>query len=236
MFSGITQAIARVIAVQDGDGSRRLTLAFPPGFCDGLRQGASVAVNGACLTVAAPPQADNAEFDLILPTLVTSTLARCQAGDAVNAERALADGAENGGHALSGHVDYQATIAEREACGDNLRLRLSVPPGALRYLFAKGYAALDGVSLTIADIDKREGWFEVWLIPETRQATTLGDKQAGDRINLEIERQTQVLVDTMREALEDKFAALAPLLAARLDDLAPALLPAARRQPALAAR
>ena len=216
MFSGITQAIARVIAVHDGDGCRRLTLAFPPGFCDGLKQGASVAVNGACLTVSAAPRGDNADFDLVLPTLITSTLAGCQAGDAVNAERALASGAENGGHELSGHVDYQAAVEQVRNYGDNLCLRLSVPPGALRYLFAKGYAALDGVSLTIADIDKREGWFEVWLIPETRRATTLGGRKPGDRLNLEIERHTQVLVDSTREALEEKLTALLELLGPQL--------------------
>ncbi|MEN3030809.1 riboflavin synthase subunit alpha [Chromobacterium amazonense] len=212
MFSGITQSIARVIAIQDGDGSRRLTLAFAPGFCQGLRQGASVAVNGACLTVAAPPRQDNAEFDLILPTLITSTLANCRVGDALNVERALADGAENGGHALSGHVDYQAQVEQTRRLGDNLCLRMTVPAGALRYLFAKGYAALDGVSLTIAAIDKRECWFEVWLIPETRRATTLGQKKPGDRLNLEIERHTQVLVDSTREALEEKLSALMELL------------------------
>ncbi|QEL57540.1 riboflavin synthase subunit alpha [Chromobacterium paludis] len=224
MFSGITQAIARVIAIQEGEGSRRLTLTFPAGFCDGLRQGASVAVNGACLTVAAPPHGDNADFDLILPTLITSTLAACQVGDALNAERALADGAENGGHALSGHVDYQATVEQVRRHGDNLCLRLTVPAGALRYLFAKGYAALDGVSLTIAGIDKREGWFEVWLVPETRRATTLGVKQPGDRLNLEIERQTQVLVDSTREALEDKLSALLELLGPQLTGSRPPAL------------
>ncbi|QND87203.1 Riboflavin synthase [Chromobacterium vaccinii] len=236
MFTGITQAIGRIAAIEEGEASRRIAVDFPAGFCAGLAQGCSVSVNGACLTVAAPPQGDRAEFDLILPTLVTSTLAACGVGDAVNAERALRDGAEIGGHALSGHVDYQATVEQRKEYGDNLCLRLSVPAGALRYLFAKGYAALDGVSLTIADIDKQAGWIEVWLIPETRRATSLGAKQAGSRLNLEIERDTQVLVDTMREALEDKLAALMPLLAPRLDELAPALLPASRHRPALAAR
>ncbi|WP_434630806.1 riboflavin synthase subunit alpha [Chromobacterium sp. CV08] len=212
MFSGITEGVARIAAIAEGDGIRRLAIDFPPGFCAGLKQGASVAIDGACLTVAAPPRGDTAEFDLILPTLITSTLASCRIGDMVNAERALADGAEIGGHALSGHVDYQAVVEQVRGYGDNLCLRLSVPAGALRYLFAKGYAALDGVSLTIADIDKRDGWFEVWLIPETRRATTLGGKAPGDRLNLEIERQTQVLVDSTREALEEKLGALLRLL------------------------
>ncbi|OHX13649.1 riboflavin synthase subunit alpha [Chromobacterium sphagni] len=213
MFSGITQGVARIVAIAEGDGSRRLTIAFPDGFCAGLQQGASVAIDGACLTVAAPPEGDLAQFDLILPTLVTSTLAGCQVGDRINAERALRDGAEIGGHALSGHVDYQATVEQLREYGDNLCLRLAVPAGALRYLFAKGYVAVNGVSLTIAGIDKPAGWIEVWLIPETRRATVLADKGPGSRLNLEIERQTQVLVDTMREALEEKLSALLPLLA-----------------------
>ncbi|OWY40787.1 riboflavin synthase subunit alpha [Xenophilus sp. AP218F] len=212
MFSGIVQGIARVERIAEGDDSRRLTLSFPAGFCDGLKQGASVAIDGVCLTVAAPPVGGQAEFDLILPTLITSTLAACRPGDALNVERAQPSDAENGGHALSGHVDYQATVRQIRRRGDNLCLRVSVPAGAVRYLFPKGWVALCGVSLTIADIDKQAGWLEVWLAPETRRATTLGDKQPDDRLNLEIERQTQVLVDTMREALEDKLDALLRLL------------------------
>ncbi|UTH75449.1 riboflavin synthase subunit alpha [Chromobacterium sp. IIBBL 290-4] len=216
MFSGITHSQARIAAIEEGANSRRLTLAFVPGFCDGLRQGASVAVDGACLTVSSEPMADHADFDLILPTLITSTLADCQVGDFVNVEHALKDGAEIGGHALSGHVDYQATLLDSRPLGDNLKLQLTVPSGALRYLFAKGYVALNGVSLTIAAIDKTAGWIEVWLIPETRRATNLGGKQAGERLNLEIERQTQVLVDSTREVLEEKLGALLELLGPQL--------------------
>ncbi|AXE35649.1 riboflavin synthase subunit alpha [Chromobacterium phragmitis] len=235
MFTGITQAIGRVAAIENGETSRRIAVDFPAGFCAGLAQGGSVSIDGACLTAAAPPRGDRVEFDLILPTLVTSTLADCRIGDAVNAERAMRAGAEIGGHSLSGHVDYQAVIEQTREYSDNLCLRLAVPSGALRYLFAKGYVALNGVSLTIADIDKQAGWIEVWLIPETRRATALAAKPPGSRLNLEIERETQVLVDTMREALEDKLAALMPLLAPKLDELAPALLRASPRRPALAA-
>jgi riboflavin synthase len=87
-----------------------------------------------------------------------------------------------------------------------------VPPRWMRYVFAKGYIAVNGASLTVAEADRSEGWFEVWLIPETLRLTTFGDKAPGDRLNLEIERQTQVIVDTVHEAVEARLAPLQGVL------------------------
>ena len=119
---------------------------------------------------------------------------------------------------------------------NNHVLRLGVPPEWMRYVFAKGYIAVNGASLTVAQADRRAGWFEVWLIPETLRMTTFGDKQAGDALNLEIERGTQVMVDTVRDTLEERLGPLLPALTAllrergvELDELGAARPPALPR-------
>ena len=99
---------------------------------------------------------------------------------------------------------------------NNRVLRIQVPASHMRYVFAKGYIAVNGASLTIAEADRRERWFEVWLIPETLRMTTFGHQQVGDALNLEIERSTQVLVDTVRDALDERLGPLLPALQAML--------------------
>ena len=103
----------------------------------------------------------------------------------------------------------------------------------MRYVFAKGYIAVNGASLTVAEVDRRDGWFEVWLIPETLRMTTFGDKREGDRLNIEIERQTQVFVDTVRDALDERLGPLVPLLERLLAREGQALEDLARPPPAI---
>jgi len=212
MFTGIVQSIATVAAITDRPGLRSFTLEFPPGFLDGQDVGASVACDGTCLTVTAHRDARHADFDVMLQSLNLTTLGTLQVGSRINVERAARDGVEIGGHPLSGHIDFQATVAEVRQPENNHVLRISVPAPWMRYVFPKGYIAINGASLTIAEADRRAGWFEVWLIPETLRQTTFGDKQVGDALNIEIERQTQVLVDTVRDTLEEKFGPLLPAL------------------------
>jgi riboflavin synthase len=219
MFTGIVQAQAEVITLQDRPGLRSLTLAFPPGFCAGLEIGASVACNGVCLTVTGQPAADQATFDIMQQSLALTTLGGLAVGSRLNVERAAREGAEIGGHPLSGHVDCTATLIELRQPANNHVLRFAVEPAWMRYLFTKGYVAVDGASLTIAEADRRAGWFEVWLIPETLRITTFGGKRVGDKVNLEVERSTQVIVDTV----SDLFAAE---LAGRLDSLLAERVPA----------
>ncbi|MDE2453928.1 MAG: riboflavin synthase subunit alpha [Burkholderiales bacterium] len=216
MFTGIVQGVARVEALADRPGLRSFSLGFPPGFGQGLAIGASVAVDGVCLTVTALEGADRARFDVMQQTLGLTTLAALEAGSRVNVERAARDGAEIGGHPLSGHVDALATIAEIRRPENNHVLRLTLPERWMRYVFAKGYIALNGASLTVAEADRRAGWFEVWLIPETLRMTTFGDKGEGAAINVEIERSTQVFVDTVRDTLEERLGPLLPALEALL--------------------
>jgi len=239
MFTGIVQGIARVERLVDRTGLRSLVLRFPPGFAVGLEIGASVSVDGVCLTVTTLEGADAAGFDVMQQSLALTTLARLHEGSRVNVERAAKEGAEVGGHPLSGHVDTMATISSIRRPENNHVLRIALPAPWMRYVFAKGYIAVDGASLTVAEA-KREpggaGWFEVWLIPETLRMTTFGDKAEGDTLNIEIERATQVVVDTVRDALDERLGALLPALEAllrergiELDELAmPKLPPSAR--------
>lgn len=233
MFTGIVQGIATVTRLEDRPGLRSFTLAFPPGFADGLAIGASVATDGVCLTVTALEGPDAARFDVMQQSLSLTTLAGLAEGSRVNVERAAKDGAEIGGHPLSGHVDFMATVAQIRRPENNHVLRIAVPPRWMRYVFAKGYIAVNGASLTVAEADRAAGWFEVWLIPETLRMTTFGEKGEGAALNIEIERQTQVFVDTVRDAIDERLGPLLPALqqllrerGIELDELAaPARLP-----------
>ena len=215
MFTGIVQGVAQVAALTDRPGLRSFTLQFPPGFCAGLEIGASVACDGVCLTVTALHGADRADFDVMLQSLSLTTLGALQAGSRVNVERAARDGAEIGGHPLSGHVDFMARVAQIRRPENNHVLRIAVPAPWMRYIFAKGYVAVNGASLTVAEAHRERdgsGWFEGWLVPETLRRTPFGEKDEGAALHIEIERQTQVFVDTVRAALDEKLGPLLPAL------------------------
>jgi riboflavin synthase len=215
MFTGIVQGIATVRRLSAKPGLHTVTLAFPPGFDEGLAVGASVAVDGTCLTVAALHADASADFDVMQQSLAATTLAALRERGAVNVERAARDGAEIGGHPLSGHIDFVARVAEVREPDNNRVLRIAVPAPWMRYVFAKGYIAVNGASLTVAEAQRAadgSGWFEVWLIPETLRQTTFAAKAVGDALNIEIERSTQVFVDTVREAVAERLGPLLPLL------------------------
>lgn len=229
MFTGIVQGTALVRALHDLPGLRRLTLVLPAGFGADLAIGASVSVDGVCLTVTQLEGGELAGFDVIQETLSVSTLAALSEGSRVNVERAAKEGAEIGGHAVSGHVDCKGVIAQIRTPDNNRILRFQLPQQWIRYVFSKGYIALDGASLTVSAVDRRAGWFEVSLIPETLRVTGLGQKAVGAEVNVEIERGTQIVVDTVRETLEARLDKLLPALeqlllerGIQLDELAPA--------------
>ena len=215
MFTGIVQGVAHIEQLTDRSGLRSLRLVFPPGFGAGLAIGASVAVDGVCLTVTALHGNAAADFDVMQQSLALTTLGGLTIGSRVNVERAAKDGAEIGGHPLSGHVDFTARVADIRRPENNCVLRLAVPAPWMRYVFAKGYVAVNGASLTVAEAQRDpggSGWFEVWLIPETLRMTTFGDKRVGDLLNVEIERSTQVMVDTVRDAVAERLGPLLPAL------------------------
>jgi riboflavin synthase len=236
MFTGIVQGIASVRSITDRPGLRSFILQLPPGFTEGLAIGASVSVDGVCLTVTERVGDDAASFDVMQQSLALTTLGTLQPGSRINVERAAKDGAEVGGHPLSGHIDFLATVQQVRRPENNCVLRIAVPAPWMRYVFAKGYIAVNGASLTVAEAQRAadgSGWFEVWLIPETLRMTTFADKAEGAALNIEIERQTQVFVDTVRAAIDERLGPLLPALEAllrqqggTLEDLArPAALP-----------
>lgn len=212
MFTGIVQGVARLAHITDKPGLRTYLIEFPTGFCDQLEIGASVAIDGVCLTVTERAGDNAAYFDVMQQSLSITTLGSYQQGDQVNAERAAKEGVEIGGHPLSGHVDFTAQIVAIRQLENNYVLRIAVAPEWLGYIFAKGYIAINGASLTIATVNREEHWFEVWLIPETLRMTVFGHKQEGDALNIEIERSTQVIVDTVRNVLQEKLGPLLPAL------------------------
>lgn len=209
MFTGIVQGRGVVKRIERRRGLHTLTIALPEGTSVGLEQGASVSVDGVCLTVADFGD-QGVSFDVMQQTLNLTTLGELEVGHDVNIERAARDGAEIGGHALSGHVDTTARVSRIEQPENNYVLHFSVEKQWMKYLFAKGYVAINGTSLTIAEIDRASGTFCVWLIPETLRLTTFALKREGDRVNLEIERGTQVMVDTVRSFLEEHMHELLP--------------------------
>lgn len=233
MFTGIVQGISTITSISDAEGLRTFTLKLPQGFSDGLNVGASVSVDGVCLTVTSILSPTLVEFDVVLQSLSVTTLGGYVVGSTVNTERAAKDGAEIGGHPLPGHIDFAAQIDSVRTSQNNHVLRVQVPPDFRKYIFPKGYIAINGASLTISEVDRLAGWFEVWLIPETRRVTVFEQKQAGDWLNIEIERGTQVVVDTVRATMEETLGSLKPALEAFLaqrgvmleDFIAPLSLP-----------
>ena len=189
MFTGIVQEIGalRRIEARAGDGSaedRRIEVGFANLARDRLNLGDSVCVDGVCLTVAA---LDNGIFhaDVSGETLRVTTLGHKQAGARVNLEPALRVGDSLGGHWVSGHVDGVAEVVATANDARSLRVEFSAPKALARYIARKGSVTLDGVSLTVNDVDGVK--FTVNLIPHTLEATTLGTLAAGARVNLEID-------------------------------------------------
>jgi len=218
MFTGIVQGLGRIARIERLPGLVCFTITLPEGTEHDLRIGASVAVDGVCLTVTSI-EGREAKFDVMQESLNRTTLDELQQGHAVNIERAAREGAEIGGHPLSGHVDCVVRIADIATPENNRVLTLEVPQPWIRYVFTKGYIALNGASLTVAHVDKRASTFTVWLIPETLRMTTFGEKARGSRINMEIERSTQIAVDTIRDFLEERLGPLLPQLESLAEQL-----------------
>ena len=218
MFTGIIQGVARIADINDHDAMRSFVIDFPCGFCQGIEPGASISIDGVCLTVTALHSPDRVGFDVILQSLHVTTLGSYHIGSQVNVERAAREGVEIGGHILSGHIDFSTPLLSVRQIEGNKVLRIAVPENHMRYVFAKGYIAVNGASLTISEVDKQALWFEVWLIPETRRMTVFENKQPGDAVNIEIERATQVMVDTVYDCVDRSLGQLKPLLESLLQE------------------
>jgi riboflavin synthase len=200
MFTGIVQTKAKVIQVIEKEQFRTLRLQVIPGHLQLLQRGASVAINGTCLTAT---QFDIAkgwvEFDVIAETLKLTNLGLLQEGSAVNLERSLKFGDEIGGHIVSGHVQGVAEIIEIVRSADNCAMKLRLPKSLHPYIFSKGFIAVDGISLTVGEVS--DGIFALYLIPETLTVTTLGERKVGDLLNIEMDQQSISIVQTVERVL-----------------------------------
>ncbi len=201
MFTGIIESVATLLQLEDRADLRRIRLHLGKKFSRGLKLGASVSVDGVCLTVVQINDQGATDFEVIPETLHTTTLGKIRVGEELNVERASREGAEIGGHPLSGHIDFCGKIRSLLKLENHYSLQIDVPPAWINYIFSKGYIALNGASLTIHRVNKEESWFEVGLIPETLRRTTFTHKKRGDLINVEIDRHTQVIVDTVKSTL-----------------------------------
>lgn len=179
MFTGIVEEVGKVISAQAGS----LTIAAD-GVMEGVGEGASMAVNGVCLTVTG---FDNKSFsvDVMPETLSRTNLGLLRAGDTVNLERPLAVGGRLGGHLVQGHIDDTARVSSVSRRGEAMLLRFEAPPRLMPYIVEKGFIAVDGVSLTVVARDTAS--FQVSVVDYTRQNTTLGGRGVGDVVNLEVD-------------------------------------------------
>ena len=198
MFTGIVAGTGTICEMSGSD-VVRIVIDFQSVSTDNLETGASVSIDGTCLTVV-EINSPNISFDVIPETLQKTTLGSKSTGSLVNLERALKMGDELGGHLLSGHILGMGEITERVEGKENLDLRISCPSHIMKFVQEKGYIAIDGISLTIGNVDETS--FSLHLIPETLALTTIGGKQIGDKVNIEVDSMTQTIVTTVERILE----------------------------------
>ena len=183
MFTGLIEEVGTVVAIQPNESMKRLEIAAPR-LAGRVRPGDSVAVNGCCLT-ATVRENQRLGFDLLQESLDRTNLKALRPDSLVNLELALAAGAPLGGHFVQGHVDCAAAIVDLEERGADLRFEIELPARFDSYVVCKGSIAVNGISLTIADVFAKS--FVVWIIPHTRTQTNLGVAKPGDLLNLEFD-------------------------------------------------
>ena len=194
MFTGIVAASCEVVATDQGEEVRSIVVDLS-GYDDDLEIGASVAIDGVCMTVVSAIDGD-VRFEAIPETLERTTMGLLKQGSRVNIERSLRMGDELGGHILSGHIMSTARILQRTQKGEGIDLLIEHQADTKPYILEKGYVAVDGMSLTVGEVQS-EG-FNLHIIPETLRITTIGEKTEGDLVNIEVDSRTQAVVDTIR--------------------------------------
>ena len=194
MFTGIVAASCEVVSTEQGEEVRSIVVDLS-GYDDDLEIGASVAIDGVCMTVVSSIDG-NVQFEAIPETLERTTMGLLKQGSRVNIERSLRMGDELGGHILSGHIMSTARILQRNQKGEGIDLLIEHQADTKPYILEKGYVAVDGMSLTVGEV-KSEGFY-LHIIPETLRITTIGAKTEGDLVNIEVDSRTQAVVDTIR--------------------------------------
>jgi riboflavin synthase len=183
MFTGLVEGLGRVENWSATGGVHRLRVAAGP-LAEGVKPGESVAVNGCCLTVTGNAKG-SLTFDLLAETVARTNLEAARVGAGVNLERAMPADGRYGGHFVTGHIDGTGVLRRWEKVGEDFELRVGIRPEQGAYLVPKGCIAVDGISLTVAEVLPDE--FSVWIIPHTRAVTALAERKVGDRVNLEFD-------------------------------------------------
>lgn len=201
MFAGIVESVGKVVSFHPAGSAAanapevRSLQVDAGGLTGGLQAGASVAINGVCLTLVTH-SGGSARFDVVVETLRRSNLGRLRQGDGVNLERSLSPSDRIDGHFVQGHIDAVGGVQRIERGGGEWKLWVATDADAMRYVIPKGSIALDGVSLTVVDVN--DGRFSVVLIPTTLERTTLGKRREGDTLNIE----TDIIARTIVARLE----------------------------------
>lgn len=204
VYSGIVQAMCEVTVVKKRDGLIHYGIRMQDKFKEGLEIGASVNIDGVCQTVVVIDE-QTVFFDAIQETLEKTTIHLLEPGKWVNVERSLKYGDEIGGHLMAGHVYGMGVIKKIEHRGAEKMMTLSVPKEWIPFIVPKGFIALDGVSLTVGQVN-RDGEFTIHLIPETLRKTNFGSKEEGDLVNVELDPNAQMIVRCVEHYMQEHFA------------------------------
>ena len=206
VFSGIVHSTGTITQASKNKDSLTLEVESSSDFVADLQIGASVCVDGVCLTVTSVTDTLMC-FDLIIETLRSTTFDNVKISEQVNLERSIKFGDEIGGHILSGHVLDTVSIDKISKTDENYVLTFKTSSDIVKYIFPKGYVAINGVSLTVGDVSREDNLFNVYLIPETLRRTNLSNKLVGDLVNVEIESQTRNTVDTITQITKENINA-----------------------------
>ena len=201
MFTGIVSGQGIIHKIKNNVDYASITIKAPAGFSKNLKRGASVAVNGVCLT-AKKGATDLLEFDVITETLEKTNFKLLSKGNKVNLERSMKADTEIGGHLVSGHIHGVGIIKSINDRGQTKDLRIQPPSSLMEYLFYKGYVGLNGCSLTIGKVFKSS--FNIHLIPETIKVTNFQNMKKGDLINIEIDQTTINTVETIKKIMLER--------------------------------
>ena len=201
MFTGIVSGQGYIHKIKNNVDYVSIAIKAPPGFSKNLKRGASVAVNGVCLT-AKKGATDLLEFDVIAETLEKTNFKLLSKGNKVNLERSMTANTEIGGHLVSGHIHGVGVIKSINDRGQTKDLRIQPPASLMKYLFYKGYVGLNGCSLTIGKVFKSS--FNIHLIPETIKVTNFQKMKKGDLINIEIDQTTINTVETIKKIMLER--------------------------------
>ena len=206
MFTGIVQTQAVVVDATNQGGVLRLALQVEQQYAENLNIGASIAINGCCLTVvkfASDTQGCCViNFDVIDETLKLSNLGKLAVNDTVNFERSVTFGTELGGHIVSGHIHCMAEILSIKNHQDNCKMQLALAKEWQKYVLYKGFVSVNGASLTVGEVDEQGFWLH--LIPETLSITNLDNYREGDKLNIEVDQQTYTIINTVENYLSQE--------------------------------